>query len=85
MGFLEGKVAVVTGAGGGMGKATARVLAREGARIVACDISGTQEQTVAELGAEGLFGQAVLGRILPGDDPLLQRGDDGGGQAGERR
>ncbi|SFF76944.1 NAD(P)-dependent dehydrogenase, short-chain alcohol dehydrogenase family [Novosphingobium sp. CF614] len=54
MGFLEGKVAVVTGAGSGMGKATATVLAREGALVVACDISGAQEQTVAELG-----GQAV--------------------------
>jgi NAD(P)-dependent dehydrogenase (short-subunit alcohol dehydrogenase family) len=54
MGFLNGKVAVVTGAGSGMGKATAQVLAREGAIIVACDISGAQDQTVAELGGDAI-------------------------------
>jgi NAD(P)-dependent dehydrogenase (short-subunit alcohol dehydrogenase family) len=52
--MLEGKVALVTGAGGGMGKATAKVLAREGALIVACDISGAQEQTAAELGDQAI-------------------------------
>jgi NAD(P)-dependent dehydrogenase (short-subunit alcohol dehydrogenase family) len=54
MGLLDGKIAVVTGAGGGMGKATARVLAREGAIVVACDISGGEEQTVAELGGDAV-------------------------------
>jgi NAD(P)-dependent dehydrogenase (short-subunit alcohol dehydrogenase family) len=57
MGFLEGKVAVVTGAGSGMGKATAQVMAREGAIIVACDISGAQNQTVAELGGKAIAAQ----------------------------
>ena len=60
MGFLEGKVAVVTGAGGGMGKATAQVLAREGAIIVACDISGAQDQTVAELGGDAIAAQCDI-------------------------
>lgn len=60
MGFLEGKVAVVTGAGGGMGKATAKILAREGARIVACDISGAQDQTVAEIGGEAVAVQCDI-------------------------
>jgi len=54
MGFLEGKVAVVTGAGSGMGKATAQVLAREGAIIVGCDISGAQDQTAQELGGKAI-------------------------------
>ena len=60
MGFLEGKVAVVTGAGSGMGKATAQVLAREGAIIVGCDISGAQDQTVAELGGKAIAAQCDI-------------------------
>lgn len=50
MGFLEGKVAVVTGAGSGMGRASATILAREGAKVVISDISGAQDQTAAEIG-----------------------------------
>ncbi len=37
---FEGKVAVVTGAAGGIGEATIRALAREGAQVVICDING---------------------------------------------
>jgi NAD(P)-dependent dehydrogenase (short-subunit alcohol dehydrogenase family) len=47
---LEGKVAIITGAGSGMARASARVLVREGARVLAADISGRQEETAAELG-----------------------------------
>jgi NAD(P)-dependent dehydrogenase (short-subunit alcohol dehydrogenase family) len=36
---FEGKVALVTGAGSGIGQATARVFAREGAKVVVSDIS----------------------------------------------
>jgi NAD(P)-dependent dehydrogenase (short-subunit alcohol dehydrogenase family) len=54
MGLLDGKIAVVTGAGGGMGKATAQVLAREGAIVVGCDISGAEEQTIAEIGGDAI-------------------------------
>jgi NAD(P)-dependent dehydrogenase (short-subunit alcohol dehydrogenase family) len=52
MGFLEGKVAAITGAGSGMGKACAKIFAREGARIVISDISGAQDQTAAEIGGD---------------------------------
>jgi NAD(P)-dependent dehydrogenase (short-subunit alcohol dehydrogenase family) len=50
MRLLEGKVAVITGAGSGMGKASTRVFAREGARVVAADISGAENDTAAEVG-----------------------------------
>ncbi|WP_024288382.1 SDR family NAD(P)-dependent oxidoreductase [Cellulomonas sp. KRMCY2] len=48
-GRFAGKTAIVTGAGSGIGRATALRLAREGARVVASDIS---EQRLAELVAE---------------------------------
>ena len=52
MGELDGKVAVITGAGSGMGRASAEVFARAGAKVVAADISGAQEQTAADLGGD---------------------------------
>jgi NAD(P)-dependent dehydrogenase (short-subunit alcohol dehydrogenase family) len=52
MGLLDGKVAVVTGAGSGMGKATAKIFAREGARLVISDVTGAEEQTAAEIGGD---------------------------------
>ncbi len=51
MGILDGKVAVITGAGSGMGKASVRVFVREGAKVVAGDISGAEQDTAAEVGA----------------------------------
>lgn len=51
MGLLEGKVAVITGAGSGMAKASAGVFVREGAKVVAADVSGAEKDTAAELGA----------------------------------
>ena len=50
MGLLEGKVAVITGAGSGIAKASTRVFVREGASVVAADISGAQKDTAAEVG-----------------------------------
>ena len=41
MGMLDDKVAVVTGAGGAIGRATALLLAAEGAKVVANDIGGS--------------------------------------------
>jgi NAD(P)-dependent dehydrogenase (short-subunit alcohol dehydrogenase family) len=50
MGLLDGKVAVITGAGSGMGKASVMVFVREGAKVVAGDISGAEKDTAAEAG-----------------------------------
>src|SRR5215468_3481555 len=50
MGLLDGKVAVITGAGSGMAKASTKVFVREGARVLAADISGAEKDTAAEAG-----------------------------------
>jgi NAD(P)-dependent dehydrogenase (short-subunit alcohol dehydrogenase family) len=50
MGELDGKIAVITGAGSGMARASTRVFVREGAKVLAADISGREEETAAELG-----------------------------------
>ena len=50
MGLLDEKVAVITGAGSGMGKASVKVFVREGAKVVAADISGAEQDTAAEVG-----------------------------------
>lgn len=49
-GRLDGKVAVVTGAGSGMGRAICERFCREGARVVAADISGGQDSTAESAG-----------------------------------
>lgn len=49
-GRLEGKVAVITGAGSGMGRSMAELFHAEGARLVLADISGKQDEVAAALG-----------------------------------
>ncbi len=50
MGELDGKIAVITGAGSGMARASTHVFVREGAKVLAVDISGRENDTAAELG-----------------------------------
>ena len=54
MGILEGKVAVITGAGSGMGRSSCKIFVREGAKVVAADISGGEKDTATALGASVL-------------------------------
>lgn len=43
MGLLDGKVAIITGAGGGLGEAYAKLFAREGAAVVVNDLGGPRD------------------------------------------
>jgi len=58
---LQGKVAIVTGADSGIGRATARLLAREGAKVVCCDIQETASLRVDRL-IDQDGGQAIFSR-----------------------
>lgn len=54
MGRVENKVAIVTGAGSGIGRATAQVLASEGASVVVSDVTGAEQDAAREIGGETL-------------------------------
>src|SRR5437588_1693110 len=61
---LIGKVALVTGAGSGIGKAAAILLAQQGARVVALSRTAHEvEQTAAEIERDGKEAMAVMADI----------------------
>jgi NAD(P)-dependent dehydrogenase (short-subunit alcohol dehydrogenase family) len=68
MGRLENKVAIVTGAGSGIGEATARLMAREGGSVVVADINGTEAERVT-----GELAGAVAAEVDVSDESSVVR------------
>jgi NAD(P)-dependent dehydrogenase (short-subunit alcohol dehydrogenase family) len=72
MGALDGKVAIVTGAGRGIGRGEALLLAAEGARVVVNDVGGEWDGT----GADTRPAQQVVDEIAGAGGEALANYDD---------
>ena len=65
MGLLDGKVAIITGAGRGIGAAAAKLFASQGASVVVSDLDlAPAEEVVAEIKGAGGNGVAVAGNVM---------------------
>src|SRR2546430_15371586 len=64
MGMIEGKVAILTGSGRGIGAATAKMFGAEGASVVVSDLDPTPaEETAAAIRGAGGKGVVVAGDV----------------------
>ncbi|MDO8799227.1 SDR family NAD(P)-dependent oxidoreductase [Phenylobacterium sp.] len=73
MGLLDGKVAIVTGAGGGLGEAYAKLFAKEGASVVVNDLGGSRDGSGNGTSAAA---QKVVDEIIAAGGKAVANGDD---------
>jgi 3-oxoacyl-[acyl-carrier protein] reductase len=80
VGVLDGKAAIVTGSARGIGRATAELLAEQGARVLINDLDGdVAEQAASEItGETAVFGGDLTQSGIP--DQLVQKAVDEFGQ-----
>lgn len=81
---MTGHTIVVTGAGSGIGRATARLLASRGAHVVVADIADSAQETVELIGGEAGEATAVVGDIADeqGASELIARAAERGDRLG---
>src|SRR5258707_9362216 len=76
VGLLEGKSALITGGGGGIGRAAALAFAREGARLAVADlVQEAARETVTLVNAAGGPGPSPAGAVSPSGDAAANAGD----------
>ena len=72
-GLLDGKVAIITGAGGGLGEAYAKLFAKEGASVVVNDLGGSRDGTGSGTSAAS---EKVVAEIKDAGGQAVANGDD---------
>ena len=80
---LADKVAIVSGAASGMGAATARLFAREGAKVIVADVLEAEGKTVAD-SIKSNSGEARFQRLDVASDKVYQYNDGVGFVSGNR-